>query len=76
MDAGYTITGEALTSWDFLERQYSLADARSAFGRHLGAHGGLIVEMPEGVFNVYKTNLLKNDKNLDVDQLDESEGAC
>jgi len=75
VDAGYTVTGETLTSWDFLERQYSLVDARTAFGRHPGAHGGLIVEMPEVVFNLYKTNLLKNDKNLDVDKLDESEGG-
>ena len=71
VDAGALTTGDRIVAWDFVARAYSFSEARNALGG-TGANGGLIVEMPQGVFSLYKTNLV-SDANLNVKGIDEDD---
>jgi hypothetical protein len=54
VDAGYTTIGNVITAGAFVTRRYSLTDAQAALPA-MPAAGGLIVEMPQGVFSLYTT---------------------
>jgi len=69
IDAGVTTTGQTLVAGDFVSTHYALADA-SAVGT--GSGGLLIVEMPQGVFNVWRTNPVSDD-NLKATGIDEGD---
>jgi len=71
VDAGVFTTGDRIYAWDFVTRKYDFAEARNALGG-TGANGGLIVEMPKGVFSLYKTNLVSDD-NLNVPGIDKDD---
>lgn len=71
VDAGPLTNGDKIYAWDFVTRAYSFNEARNALGG-TGANGGLIVEMPKGVFSLYKTNLV-SDANLNVPGIDEDD---
>lgn len=69
VDAGATTTGDRIIAWDYLVRRDSLEDAKKARSQNAGSHGFVIVEMPAGVFHLYKTNLVSED-NLNVTGID------
>jgi hypothetical protein len=70
VDFGALTTGERLVSGDFVSRHYSLAEAKSVGS---AGFGGLIVEMPEGVFSYYRTNLVTSEDNLKVTEIDQDD---
>jgi hypothetical protein len=72
IDAGYTTIGETVTNGAFIARQYSLAEAQAAMPG--GAGGGVIVEMPDGVFTVYTTSAV-SEANLDERSIDASDSS-
>jgi Domain of unknown function (DUF4157) len=67
VDAGVTTTGDAVIAWDYVVRRNSLDEAKAA--RYAGAHGFAIIEMPAGVFHLYKTNMVSKD-NVNVTGID------
>jgi Domain of unknown function (DUF4157) len=69
VDAGAMTTGDRIIAWDYLARRDSLDDAKKARSQNAGAHGFVIIEMPAGVFHLYKTNLVSDD-NLAVTGID------
>jgi len=72
VDAGYFTFGSTVTSGAFISRQYSLADAQAALPG--GSGGGVIVELPAGVFSVYVTSTV-SDANLDEKSIDNSDSS-
>ena len=72
VDAGVTTIGQMLTATSFVARRYSLTDAQAALPG--GAGGGLIVELPSGVFSVYTTSSV-SDANLGQTSLDVADSA-
>ena len=72
VDYGALTTGDRLVSGDFVSRHYSLGEA-SSVGTASG--GGLIVEMPSGVFSFYRTNLVTSEDNLKVTDIDHDDSA-
>ena len=72
VDYGALTTGDRLVSGDFVSRHYSLAEASSVDTR---SSGGLIVEMPAGVFSFYRTNLVTSEDNLKVTDIDHDDSA-
>jgi hypothetical protein len=70
VDAGFLTTGDKVFSWDFVTRTYDFNSAKAALPP--GDHGGVIVELPQGVFNLYKTNMVKQE-NVDVPTIDVSD---
>jgi hypothetical protein len=70
VDAGALTIGDKLTAGDFVSRHYSLAEAKSV---DTASFGGLIVEMPQGVFSYYRTNLITHDDNLKVTGIDQDD---
>jgi hypothetical protein len=70
VDAGLLTIGDKVFAWDFVTRTYDLDSAKAALPP--GDHGGVIVELPAGVFNLYKTNMVKQD-NVDVPGIDVSD---
>jgi hypothetical protein len=75
LDVSRIFLGDTLKAGDFLERQYSFDDVKAALSKYGTGNSGLIVEMPEGVFNLYKTNLVQ-ERNLAAENLDESAGGA
>lgn len=71
VDAGRLTNGDRIVAWDFVARKYDFNAARAALAG-TGDNGGLIVEMPQGVFSLYKTNLV-SDANLNVTGIDEDD---
>jgi Domain of unknown function (DUF4157) len=69
VDAGPMTTGDRIIAWDYLARRDSLSDAKKARSQNEGPHGFVIIEMPAGVFHLYKTNLVSED-NLNVTGID------
>jgi hypothetical protein len=67
VDYGALTTGDRLVSGDFVSRHYALAEASSVDTK---SGGGLIVEMPTGVFSFYRTNLVTSEDNLKVTDID------
>ena len=74
VDAGTFTIGDKIFAWDFADRKYDLTSAVAALPP--GPHGGVIVELPEGVFNVYKTNPVRppNMSETDIDDGDSADG--
>lgn len=71
VDAGWTVTGDRLHAGDFVSRHYDLSEASSVY---TAGHGGLIVEMPRGVFSHYRTERVR-DANLSVSDIDRSDSS-
>ncbi|HJQ67522.1 MAG TPA: DUF4157 domain-containing protein, partial [Blastocatellia bacterium] len=74
VDAGWTVTGERVSTWDFVGIAYSQADARALFPSTGNGHGFLVGEMPAGVFNVWKTNPVSTD-NLAATEIDRGDSG-
>ena len=72
-DAGVLTNGDSINSGLFVSRHYIRSDAHIAAGK-VSRHGVLIVEMPEGVFNVYETDMVRT-PNVGVQSLDSSAGG-
>jgi hypothetical protein len=72
IDAGWTTIGDRLTRRDYVTTAYSLTDAQAALPA--GGAGGLIVELPRGVFTVYTTSTV-SDANLSQTAIDEADSA-
>jgi hypothetical protein len=70
VDASIIGFGDKIYAKAFHSRHYDLAIAQTA--TDIPDAGGVIVEMPEGVFNVYVTNLV-SDTNLNMKSIDESD---
>jgi hypothetical protein len=68
VDAGLFTIGDRLTCDAFIARVYSLADAQSRFPAS-SRGGGVIVEMPQGVFSLYSTSAVSQ-SNLSQTSLD------
>lgn len=68
VDAGYTTVGNRLTRDTFAAQRYSLSDAQAQFPISTNG-GGLIVEMPRGVYTLYTTSAV-SDANLSQTVLD------
>lgn len=75
IDAGAGTIGEVITAWDYRSRHETLADAKDAIGKDPGPHGGVIVERPSGMFHIWKTNPIENEKNLKETGIDKSDSA-
>jgi hypothetical protein len=75
LDVSMILPGDTLKAGEFLERQYSFDEVKTALSKYGTGNSGLIVEMPEGVFNLYKTNLVQ-ERNLAAENLDESAGGA
>lgn len=73
IDAGSMTIGDRLTRDAFVARHYSLSDAQSRFSASTGG-GGLIVEMPQGVFSLYTTSAV-SDANLSETSLDADDSS-
>jgi hypothetical protein len=75
VDAGDFTLGERLHSGDFVGQYYESNNAQEA-ARGLDEHGAIIVEMPEGVYNVYETNLVSesNAEVTEIDKVDSTNG--
>ncbi len=58
VDAGVLTTGDRVTCDAFVSRSYSLAEAQSGLRTSTG--GGVIVELPQGVFSLYTTSAVSN----------------
>jgi uncharacterized protein DUF4157 len=74
VDAGWTVTGQRISTWDFVGIAYSIADARALFPGTGNGHGFLVGEMPAGVFNVWKTTPVSS-SNMSVSGLDTADSA-
>jgi hypothetical protein len=72
VDAGWTTIGSTLNRRAFVAQVYSLAGAQAALPA--GDEGGLIVELPRGVFTVYTTTSV-SDANLSQTALDASDSS-
>jgi hypothetical protein len=72
VDAGYLTIGDTVTSGAFVGRMYTLDEAKVALPA--GAGGGVIVELPYGVFTVYQTSAV-SDANLDQTSLDAGDSS-
>lgn len=66
IDAGALTIGDTIISGDFVETTYSLGDAYLAAGSVGSGHGSVIIEIPQGVFLVYETNLVSTSNLLAV----------
>jgi len=73
VDAGIFTFGDRLTRDAFVARRYSMSDAQSAFSASTGG-GGLVIEMPQGVFSLYTTSAVSS-ANLSETSLDASDSA-
>ena len=71
VDAAWNVTGNRLHAGAFVSRHYSLSNAETVNTANLG---GVIVEMPKGVFNYYRTELVSDD-NLLVSGLDTGDSS-
>jgi hypothetical protein len=72
VDAGYFTIGDDIACGAFAGKEYSLAAAQSLLPP--GPGGGVIVELPAGVFTVYSTSAV-SDANLDQTSLDAGDSA-
>lgn len=72
VDAGPLTIGDTITSGAFLARRYSLSEAQAQLPAASG--GGLIVEMPAGVFSLYATSAVTK-ANLGQTSLDAADSA-
>ena len=72
VDAGYFTIGDDLTTGSYVGREYTLPTAQAMLPG--GSGGGVIVEMPAGVFSVYTTSAV-SDANLDQTSLDASDSS-
>jgi hypothetical protein len=70
IDAGWGTIGDRLTRRDYVTTAYALTDAQAALPG--GGVGGLIVELPRGVFTVYTTSTV-SDANVSQTALDEAD---
>ena len=68
VDAGAFTTGDRITRDGFIATAYTLADAQARFPAS-GPNGGVIVEAPEGVFNLFNTSAV-SEANLSQTSLD------
>jgi hypothetical protein len=75
IDAGWGTTGEVIKAWDYHSRHETLADAKDAIAKDPGAHGGVIVERPRGMFHIWKTNPIKDKDNLKQTSIDDSDSS-
>ena len=75
IDAGVTTTGEVITAWDYHSRHEKLDDAKAAIAKDPGAHGGVIVERPRGMFHIWKTNPITKPDNLAQTSIDASDSG-
>ena len=73
VDAGFLTIGDKIYSGQFISRHYSRSDAHLA-AEKITRSGVLIVEMPEGVFNIYETGKVRT-RNVGVQSLDNPEGG-
>lgn len=71
VDAGLFTIGDRIISSDFVSRHYDFSEAKSVY---TADYGGLIVEMPAGVFSYYRTNLIR-DANLTVSDIDKDDST-
>jgi hypothetical protein len=71
VDAGSLTIGDRLTRDAFVARSYGLSDAQSQLA---AAGGGLIVEMPQGVFSLYTTSAV-SEANLSMTTLDPDDSS-
>jgi|GEM_PF-2050293 len=74
VDASSVRDGDRIVAWDFVARAYSLADAQKQLAGAGTGSGGVIVENPQGLFHVFKTNLVA-DHNVMETAIDESDSA-
>lgn len=74
VDASSVRDGDRIVAWDFVARAYSLADAQKELAGAGTGSGGVIVENPQGLFHVFKTNLVA-DHNVMQTAIDESDSA-
>jgi hypothetical protein len=72
VDAGYLTIGDDITRGAFAGKEYSLAAAQALLAP--GPGGGVIAELPAGVFTVYSTSAV-SDANLDQTSLDADDSA-
>jgi len=72
VDAGSFTTGERLVAWDFLGTFDSISSAHTGYLGSGSGHGALVVELPQGVFNLYKTNPV-SDANVSETSIDVSD---
>jgi hypothetical protein len=70
IDAGWGTIGDRVTRRDYVTTAYALTDAQAALPG--GGAGGLIVELPRGVFTVYTTSTV-SDANVSQTALDEAD---
>ncbi len=71
VDAGLFTIGDRIISGDFISRYYDFSEAERVY---TADYGGLIVEMPAGVFSYYRTNLVR-DANLTVSDIDKDDST-
>lgn len=74
VDAGWDVTGQRVSTWDFVGIAYSRPDAEALFPSSGNGHGFLVGEMPAGVFNVWKTNPVSAD-NMAASKIDASDST-
>jgi hypothetical protein len=72
VDAGYFTIGDDISVGSFVGRAYTLADAQAMLPA--GAGGGVIVELPAGVFTLYTTSAV-SEANIGETSLDASDSA-
>lgn len=72
VDASLVRFGSRITRDSYVSRRYTFAEARGDFSSSSG--GGVIVEMPQGVFNLYTTSAVSN-ANVSETSLDASDSA-
>jgi hypothetical protein len=72
VDAGMMTIGSRVTARAFISRHYDFASAEKA--SDISDAGGAVVEMPEGVFNVYATSLV-SDGNVNESKIDVSDST-
>jgi len=76
VDAGILTTGDRITRVSFISRAYSLSDAKTGFPA-TNPGGGVIVEAPIGVFNLYSTSAVSqsNISETSLDAEDSKDGV-
>lgn len=76
VDAGVLTVGDRLTRDAFIARVYSLTEAQAKFGAS-SRGGGVVVEMPQGVFSLYSTSAVSksNVSETSLDAADSQDGV-
>ena len=72
VDETYLHSGDKIIALGFVGRTYDLIDAQKVLNGAGASTGGVIVEDPRGLYNIFKTSLV-NEYNVDAKKIDVSD---